>query len=1129
MNDYSTDIEPYFLEENTYINGSLWLKGVGNTNARIMFISSVALEEEASEITKLGWGKEVERTPEMFTSPHAFVLKDLATREGIDIKDVYYTSVIKYLPEKKKHQVTPTAGMLAEAWKWVEKEIETVKPYIIICMGKNVFDLVADFKTNRAGKSGASVRMKASDIAWKWFYSDRYNCRFYAMDKITQLISRPDKAERVRIDLKSIRQMLYATDGIEFKEPRYNVTIVKTSDDLRNLVTTLREGNHKLLAIDCEWHGQVFTECKLRSLQIAWTEHDVAYIYFRDAATAYTMDIDYKEVGSILGEWCNRKDVKYIGHHLAADLCAISHWLGLDWYRKGYFDTEFALQCCNEASDLGLDYVAIKYTAFGKYDWDLDWWKKENPGMHDDGYGYIPDDIIIPYACKDVLVVMQAYPAIKNDLIRQDLWKYYETIFNPFTTDVLTSFSLYGLPINRALLDEARDLYQFAHKEMLTRFIKKLVEEASDLLCAKLVTDLGVEKGFEVWDCVARLQQPSDTITGKPKSLSSYSESHDAWGIIKNTVDPEKYRDYQEIIKHYVTAPYFNVDSTPAVQRWLFAVKGHTPIKTTGNKAAGSPSIPWEKVLEYPPEAQKEFKPAVDAQTLEIISSTTGDPLLKPLLELNSVGNICRSFLKEAVVDEDGNVVSENGLHAWVDSNDTMHPMYSTTETGRPRSWKPNALNWPSWVHKRMSEGVSKLLYTLYTEGAIPNKYKKYLSYTDPTSGEKIKGEPLPSVRSIVEAAPGHCMVECDYQTAEVRSLAFISGDEMLMGAILNPDPNFAKVKPEYIPEGQEDCVCRLSFPPHVQQPEDKDKFLMTYTVEGVEIARFTEDMLERDEEGNIAYAKFDMHWTTTEATYHTAREVLNKKRDRGAGKTGRFAATYGGGGNSIERKIESDTGVKPEAGTGQLILSALEETQPVAEKFLKEVSNAPELVPYLVAASGRKRHLHTLSSTIQGLSERTRKGQLSSLGRECRNFFMQESVASTAAIACIEALAFKMNFNLKGYPMICLYDSIVNHVPCYEREIWSKAMELFMHKSTGWSYDGRLLRYPVDEELNKGWSTKPSKEFKELLANPEWESTPDKLKNVVIWLDTMLELYDNDPRLSIRGESNTTKIIENN
>ena len=165
--------------------------------------------------------------------------------------------------------------------------------------------------------------------------------------------------------------------------------------------------------------------------------------------------------------------------------------------------------------------------------------------------------------------------------------------------------------------------------------------------------------------------------------------------------------------------------------------------------------------------------------------------------------------------------------------------------------WNPNVLNFPSYLHKRLAEGLSDIMTKRKEQNQLPPEIVPY-----------TEGKQIPTIRSLCAARPGWCIVEADYQTAEMRGLAFISGDNDLMRMILEPDSCFGVPKPECIPEGidAEDCVIRLSYPDYVMYPEDKDKFIMTYASDGAIKATFTEDQLLRDSNGELVHPKFDMH-----------------------------------------------------------------------------------------------------------------------------------------------------------------------------------------------------------------------------------------------------------------------------
>lgn len=1075
---------PKILRANRKINGQTWLAGVGPRDAKIMFVTPCVLEEEAKEEKPIGYGRTIPRTPRMMDSPHGIILKDIALRNGIDMDKCFVTSVIKYLPENLAHRTRPKKGMLYQCMPLLEADIEEIKPDIIVCLGKTVFDLLVDFKA------------REDDVYGAWFYNKKFNCRIYPMPHISQVM-KPERRERFNMDFGAVKKMADALQGIHVPVLETNYTTIYNSFDLKLLMLKLECEGRKVLSVDCEWEGQQHVDGKLRSLQICWEAGQAAYIRFMDENLNYVFDVSYEEAGKIMAPWCNRPDVKYIGHHVSADLAWMAYWLRLDWYDKAIFDTEFALQCCDESLDLGLDALALRYTDLGKYDWDLIWYRKTHPDRRGNGYGMVPDEIIIPYGCKDVDTVMRAYPIINDWLNRQGLTHYYNKILNPFVTNVFTSFCIMGIPMDRQKMDEMRELYNWAKEELQKDFQKSVAEEAEKFLMTKLFADFGDEglaKYHEIYELA--MQKKTDKVREE----------------IKNFVGADKLMEYDPYIEHFIIAPEFNIRSKPQMARWLFEVKKYVPVKTTANKAAGMPAISWEKVLEYPPAKQKTFTPASDKQTLEILAAKHSDPVLNALLELNAVGNICKAFLKEAEIDEDtGEVIAEKGLHYWVASDNAAHLMHSCTETGRPRSWNPNVLNWPSWIHARLGAGMVRIIATRNEQGQLPPQFKKYVG---------LKAKFFPTIRSIVTALPGWCVVEADYQTAEMRGLAYISGDQELIDLIEKPDPRFAKVKPEFIPEGvdPEDCVCRLSYPSYISNPPNKEDYIMTYAVNGEIIARFTEDMLVKDENGNLVGPKYDMHWGTIEIARKTAREVMDKKQDRGAGKVGNFSSAYGASPVSIERKIEADIGCKPPSGTGQAILDAIEQRQARATAFLKEMETVPEQIGYLRAASGRIRHCHTLAKGITGLSARTRDGQITALGRECRNFPMQESVGATSARACCWLLDFRRATGLEGYPMVCLYDSVVVHCPVYERAIWMKALRLYMFLANGWQYSDRILRYPIDTELNGGWSTKASKELAERLHNPEWEPTPEKLKPLESWLDSEAKKYESNPTLSVHA-----------
>ena len=556
----------------------------------------------------------------------------------------------------------------------------------------------------------------------------------------------------------------------------------------------------------------------------------------------------------------------------------------------------------------------------------------------------------------------------------------------------------------------------------------------------------------------------------------------------------------------------FKHTSPAHMQRWLFDVEGLEPIKTTNQKAKGLPSMAWEKVLELPADRQRLYKPAVDKQTLQILSESF--PPLDELLTLKLVNTMCTTFLKEAetYIDDDGKeVISENGLHQWISATKgTINPNYSCTETSRGRAWHPNTLNLGAYVNKRIALVVARIVREANERGDLPESLMKWVGKD---------ADELPSLRSTVKVPEGYVLTESDYKTAEMWALCKASGDKDLERILEQPDPEWAVMK-EDNKYGIAQVRVAFEDPADNGIPEtnQRPEFIMNAWKDGKLLGPVTEDMLARNADGSIKHSSYDIHWSIAERIYERGREEMVNKIQRNAGKVINFclaenqpvltkargevpiqevtkadllwdgdawvshggvvhkgravvhrherlwatlghevwierygrqekmkfgdamrlthpryvvghpdvsaiayrerghirvvktaevydildagpnkrftcagllvsnSSAYGASPNSLERKIESDTGVKPEEGVGQKGLDAIKARQPRATEFLEEMANTPKTKGYYRAASGRIRHclLHGAGS---GVGWRVRNSLESALGRELKNF----------------------------------------------------------------------------------------------------------------------------------------------
>lgn len=844
----------------------LLLAGVGPVPADIMLLATSAHEEQTEDhIT--GSYQRMASKPRYSKGPAWNILKDVLSGVSIDINTCYYTAVVKWqLPRATRGK--PPKEAVNEMLPILDDEIRRVKPKIVVAFGKTAFDALV------------KIRLKFNDIQGCWFYSQEYNAKVFVMPNEATPIFKPEMVETFRINLFEISRMLDTMkDAGSTAQIPVNFRVINNSQELAAWVSEMLTQDRKIFSIDTEFGGKNHIDGKLRSFQIAWTDRDAVYIRFMDDQMQYVFDVSYADAGKILAPALNRPDARFIGHHISADWPWLNYWLGIEWYEKTLLDTEFAEQTLDENAELGAERISMKYTTLGRYDTDLIVWKSENREKLSDELGYllVPDLILIPYAVNDVLVPMRALPIITRRLFLDKTYDYYCNFRNVLVGDLFTQFALGGLPVRQDKIDKLRALYSYCRELLQAKFIEELVKQARTLLMNFIIDVCGFDKGLDLYSRVLKMLNAGEIDTARV--------------TLNQAIPPEHTPRAALLIDHLLDSPNFNMASAPQKSRWLFDVCKFKPVKTTANKAKGMPSVPWEKYLSLDPEVQKLYRPSADKQSIKIIGDDTGDPMVIRLLDVLAVSNVSKSFLKEPTIDEEtGEVTRENGLFYWIARDGCLHGMLSVTETGRSRAWKPNVLNYPSYVHEGVKRGMAEVLNEQKKLGKLPPDFEVFL---DPKK--------IPSVRSVIDvsqlpALPGSagwCFVESDYNSAELRGLAYMSGDENMIRLLNEPDPQFGIPKDG---DPEEDRV-RLHYADDcgIAEINRRKDLIMAKASKGVIEKTYTLDELLRDADGNLVHPGHDLHWGLVELVMERPREEFDKKVHRtGIGKVGNFCIAEG-------------------------------------------------------------------------------------------------------------------------------------------------------------------------------------------------------------------------------------------
>jgi len=206
-----------------------------------------------------------------------------------------------------------------------------------------------------------------------------------------------------------------------------------------------------------------------------------------------------------------------------------------------------------------------------------------------------------------------------------------------------------------------------------------------------------------------------------------------------------KKKELLQGIQDKLKIPAFNPGSYKQMSNLLFGSKasggfGIHPVKTTGK-----PSRMWDDI---PPDELGDYDPSTDQETLEYIAHE--NPIVTDLRDYKMIEQVQKSFLRlpSEVDGQSGEAMFADGLLGSINPDGRVRTHLSQmSETGRHRSSNPNLQN-------------------------LPKKQDKETS--------RIMGS-LPTIRSCFTASPGHVLIEADYKSAEVFTLAYLSNCEKLI------------------------------------------------------------------------------------------------------------------------------------------------------------------------------------------------------------------------------------------------------------------------------------------------------------------------------------------------------------
>lgn len=666
----------------TFIPGHLWSPehiGRGPEPARVMVVGKHPGREEF----EIGANFVGQTSQELLRA-----LDEIGVTDE-EMNGWYVTNVLKHLNVERLKDTVP-ASWIKNGLPLLHQELCLVKPDFVLCLGAEASKAVLGRNVKMSDTVGRvyeqTIQVKAHPGSNEYVdHPIKIVCCAHParVARDPELYDKPDFMGALKLFTDLSRGAGLAEEVLE---KRYIRDLVELQYLVGDVIRETQDG--AAIALDCEWHGDYPWEpgSYLRTIQFSHREKFGAAVILHEQGGKRNTHLTQAEVAYELGRMLKptpERPVRIIGHNLKADL----PWLlsiGLDlrdqflpplddpdpdgvtrlfgWQKtatEGGFDTMYAAHAYSETGALKLEALGAQHLGVPRYDVPIQEWKKAYCKQQKikeaqlDGYGEVPEDILLPYSVQDASVTRRLFE-----------------LFNGTPEKIgLLDYDRYGNCCREAFWITQGTALPFLEMEMT----------------GLLVDTERTEHLIEVF------QKAKD---GMLEDLRSK--------ICWNTFNPESSIQRLELL----FGEEFNGKKTEDGQ--IVSVRpegavslGLTPIATTDGK-------PWKQ-------AGPGSRPAGDKETLGILAQQSEE--VKMLRDLRFISQTLKTVLRPGTIahGEDGEdeKVYEKGLMAYVGSDKRVRSHFYPVETGRVSSSSYNLQNQSS----RRDADYARLLKEDFTYG----------------------------------------------------------------------------------------------------------------------------------------------------------------------------------------------------------------------------------------------------------------------------------------------------------------------------------------------------------------------------------------------------------------------------
>ena len=512
------------LKGNSFCNHS---KGYGSKKPTFMVVS---------DFIRRGWIT----TGKPFSGPMVGPLLPMLGKIGINIEDIYWTSMVKCATckdLKKGEDKAPKKEVIKFCSSILDKEIKELKPSVIIACGQTTLEFFFP-------------KQKMSEKRCQVLWSEEYQCNVVPIYNPEALAVTYEFDDIIYKAFEQAYNSVYYPQKLQMPPVKY--LKVKDLDMLRQVAERIKQVDR--IAYDLETNAILYTKAKILSVGVSWAKNTgVSWpLWIKDEEACnklleglptkektkmatkldhdpiikkYWKEDEWDEVMKITKEIFETTECKKGGHNTFFDNLVL-HFNGIEV--KNYcYDTMVMKHLLDEEKEKSLDYCSWIYTDKGGYKMAKEKYLKSD----NSNYANIPTDVLLEYNAGDAAVTYELYDIFKPQIVDQNLAYEMGTIRMPLQKALMEA-CIKGMKINREYLHKLnRELTQGIDElnEKILVYLKKYYGEDVHIINSakekgKYTNEFNINGADNLSDLLfkkMKLKSSSKTNTGKDSTDES--------------------------------------------------------------------------------------------------------------------------------------------------------------------------------------------------------------------------------------------------------------------------------------------------------------------------------------------------------------------------------------------------------------------------------------------------------------------------------------------------------------------------------------------------------------------------------------------------------------------------------